>query len=275
MLLDVAIQKGIGLALVALFVALLTPLQMALYLSVFGQGHFLMAYLYLYKAGKVTLRGVILTAFFTAALFFVALKGGTFELFVGVVAILFMAHHAYDEFTLTGAPRIWSHWTEQAAAVLPALTIILDATFRTSLLPWGLAGTGALVLCLCILYLRGNYAPTTHSLYFGLLTVITVAVALFVPQPLASQKLIGGLIFFHYICWYVYYFYKLRSNVSRQEEYVRLTLLIHAVLFALLYLFLHAPWSAYILTFLFAPIYFYLWAAVHIAVSLGVAYRYR
>lgn len=272
---DVIVQKTAGIAFIICALVALSPLQTALLVSALGQGHFLLAYLYQWKAGKVSYRGAAFFAVAAICFFALALSGVRFEWFITLVAAFFFMHHVYDETTLTGLAQTRFRPLEQLLIIAPASALMADSAFGTNLFLWSLWLNAALVGALIILSARGKHDFDVLSAYFAIATLTIVGVGWALPDTRASQLVTSGIILFHYVCWYLFYYARLRQNPVRRTAYVRDVILVHAVVLPLFLAFIFDWRGAYWLSFIFAPVSFYVWAALHIGVSFSLALKAR
>jgi hypothetical protein len=265
---DVVIQKSIGIMAVLLFVLFFSPLQMALCISFFGQGHFITAYVYQWRAGKMTRWRLLLFFTLITSLFGAALTFARFEILITAIIGLFLMHHFHDEVTLSHASKASFRPFEQLLLIVPLMSTTIDATFSTHLITTALILLAVVCLALGIAFMRSLYRPDVLSFYFFALAVLVTSVVVTVPATLASPKLIGGFILYHYVCWYIYYWQRLRSNHTERLRYLQTIGTIHIVLSIVFVIYISSLPGVYVLTFLFAPAFFYIWAAVHILSSL-------
>jgi len=261
------IQKTLGIAAVAVAIAALAPGQMWIAFSVLGQGHFLGAYYYQWNAGKIRTRGVLLFAALAATAIALAIMTGDYLLFAFVASTLFLAHHFHDEITLFGKERSLARTLE----ILPPLlvfvvfasdriwgTVLIGVAFVFAGIIYALYGTG--------IFLR-RIRPDGLSVYF-LVIFCGLAILYAVYPTIAPEYLTGSVIIFHYICWYVHFYFKCAEAPERRRMYVMDMLAIHGIVFILFAIFLYSSLGSRALAFVFAPIFFYIWATLHIIFSI-------
>jgi hypothetical protein len=268
---EVVVQKGIAFGLVGLAIAFLSPFQIALLFSVLGQGHFLGAYYYQWKAGKVRARWVFVYALLTAALFALAIGTYRFEWFAIGAAVLFYLHHFQDEVTLWGKERSFLRSLEGLVPVIIYTGFTADALLGTSLS----APASIVALILFAVYVvlarARRYRPDELSVYCAIIAAALLLVKWVFMWPLPVENLIGSVILFHYVCWYIYFYYRFAKDTAKQVVYVKEMLAIHAVVFGCLALFLYTTWGSLWLEYIFLPLYFYIWAILHILFSVRLA----
>lgn len=260
------IQKALGAVVVALSVATLAPGQMWIAFSVFGQGHFLGAYYYQWKAGKVKPKGLLLFAALAAGAITLAILTGDYLLFAFVASTLFLVHHCIDEITLFGKERSIARTIEILPPLVVFITFAGDQLWGTSLTAYALAVAGTIyVIYVAGIAMRRVQADILSAYFFGIFCGLAALYALF--PSVAPEYLTGSVILFHYACWYVHYYFRFAGMPERRRAYVIDMLAIHGVVFSLFALFVYTTWGGISLSFVFAPIFFYIWATLHIIFS--------
>lgn len=264
---ELLIQKVLGVCIVALAITFFSPLQIALLFIIFGQGHFLGAYYYQWKAGKMTTRWLMLFCALVVVLFALAIMTRALDWFILATSILFFFHHFQDEVTLFGKNRSLFRSLEQLPPILfySAFVVVpfFGSTFALSLV--------ILAFTLLVLYVGaialGAYRPDALSAY--LLLIAGVLCALWLSGiAIPSKTLLGAIILFHYVCWYVHFYYRFASNPVRQKQYIWDMLSIHVVVFMAYGLFVYTAWGNMIFGYFFLPLYFFVWTIVHIVFSI-------
>lgn len=264
------VQKLWGIALVALAFFTLTPEQVSTLFIVFGQGHFLAAYLYQWKAGKIGGRWLLIYAVFAAVLFGLAIFTGSVEWFALVTSIIFFIHHFQDEASLFGKEHSVFRALEQAQPVLLYSALIVSPLLRETV-ALSLVVVSALLLSVyagAVIY--GLHKPDAMSAYLYLISGVLGALWMS-GVSIPMQLLMGAVILFHYMCWYVYYYYRFAKNPERQRAYVRDMLGVHAVVFAAYALFVYTAPGAMVFGYFFLPIFFFVWTLLHIGSSVRLS----
>jgi hypothetical protein len=263
------IQKVLGLVIVAGTIFFLNPLQIALAFSVLGQGHFLGAYYYQWKAGKMTARwlgvfALMAVVFFTGAVFLERL-----EFLALGASILFFIHHFQDEVTLFGKERSIFRTLEQLPPVLLYSALTADVLLGTALTTLAIYATAVVVALYLVAIIRRLHTPDILSSFLFLVTA-GLALVWFSQIAVAPQILIGSVILFHYVSWYVYFYFRFAPKPERQWAYLQDMVVINILALAAFAVWMTAPWAAG-LSYVFGPAFFYVWAILHILTSVRFA----
>lgn len=247
-------------------VVLFSPPNVVRLFIVLGQSHFLLAYLYQWRAGKMTtpylsLYVVLATVFFYTGIFFGF--SGWLVVFTGT---LFAAHFFIDEFRMAQLPFSIGRAGIGAAFIAPYLAILtnafigFNALFETFFIS---------VLFLCVgAALVSLQHPWTRTDFFMVIAAGSSFFLLSMPPP--PEYLLGFIILFHYIRWYFYYFFCLEHNLSRRRTYMQHVILINIAVFVLyfIYGFSFFRWNnTGFFEYFFDPNFFYLWTVLHIFFS--------
>lgn len=297
----ISIDKIISMALVALALIALQPLQIQEAIIVLGQGHFLACYYYQYKYGLID-RSYLVRYFGALLLLFGAyiLYPNLFIL-VTLASIYFVVHLSVDErFLWKDRPSL-----KRGLAFLPFLLIyaglIVDSIFvghvnldfwmaRVQNLPVSILGVWITPFCLVaggvalVAYLlwvwRQGLNVEIHDLYFLLAAAVLSLLYLGGYAP-SHYYLMGAIILFHYSSWYLHYWVKWQEDRPRRRRYLVDMLAINAVVFGLYAIYrlmpsnlvvdyiprqiypFKDPSQGNILAYLFSPGYFYLWTLMH------------
>jgi len=263
---EVVIQKVLSGVLVALALMTLDAREIAVCFAVLGQGHFLGAYYYQWKAGKMRGTWVLVYALLAASLIAIGLLTKV-EWFMLAAGILFFIHHFQDEVTLFGKTRSIPRTLEQLGPIFLYSALMSDALFATSLVLPVLALVAVLVLVSIALFLVKKYTPDALSAYLLTLTLGLAAIG-YSDVQIAPEKLFGSVVLFHYACWYIYFYFRFANNAERQRAYIIDMLAIHGIVFVSYALYLYTYWGNSTLTVVFAPVFFYIWAILHILFSI-------
>lgn len=267
---EIVIQKILALGLVALAVTALTPEQMLVCFIVFGQGHFLAAYYYQWRAGKISERGFSLYVAVALALFTAAYITQRIDIISFVTFFVFLLHHFQDEVLLFGKQRSLIRSFEQLGPVIMFTALTADALFMTSL---AVAACIAVVALTCVYALfswHKRYRPDALSAYLGLVTTGLMAIALF-GATIDMLIIVGALILNHYICWYVHFYFRFKKDRAKLKRYFRDMIIINAIVVAGFSAFLLIPDTHVLLLWIFVPLYFYIWTILHIASSVRIS----
>lgn len=259
-------EKGISLTLVSLAVFFLSPSNILMLFVVLGQAHFFIAYLYQYRAGKITKRYLFFFVLTLIASLTVLLYFNRLDLLVIAAGTIFALHFLQDELFLAGQKPSLLRTFEMAPVFLLYSGLLVSEVLRMEILTYATALAAIIVIIYgaCMAYLRK--LPDLLSAYFlGLTSLLFTIVVLDI--TVSIRVLIGALVLLHYSTWYIQYFYKVRSNPERLTSYVRSVLACNLLAISLYALFLTPlgkPW----LFVLFTPAYFYIWTLQHILFSI-------
>lgn len=268
MLRAILVQKLLAFGIVIPAVILLDAKEITVAFIVFGQGHFIAAYYYQWRAGKLTDHWLTFYVAGAAVLFAYAYMTQAFEIIAFVTMVIFLLHHFQDEVLLFGKERSLIRTLEQLGPVIMYTAIIADALFGS----YTALYAAYVVLALLVVYgacitVFKTYAPDVLSWYFTLITVALVYIAL-ANLRIDASALAGLLILNHYVCWYVHFYFRFENNPERLKGYIRDMLVINALVVATFLLFLYVPLSQPLLVWFFAPMYFYIWTILHIVSSV-------
>ena len=300
---SIPLEKFLSIALVAILLLLLPPLEIQEAIIVFGQGHFLACYYYQYKYGQID-RTYLIKYFIALALLF----GGyilypNLFILVTVASIYFVLHLSVDErFLWKDSPNL-----QRGLALLPFLILytglIFDSiyvghvTFKNAswwvpagkltvpilglwVTPYCLLAAGvALLVYFIYLWIKGARVET-HDIYF-LMGVAMMAALYITGHAPTHYYLMGSIILFHYSSWYVHYLVRWKDDRPRRNRYILNMLMINGLVFALYVFYRWAPHAltvefipreifpfkspthGSVLAYLFSPGYFYLWTLMH------------
>ncbi len=267
------LSSGVVLILSALFALLPVVLLsddwiLRLYI-VFGQAHFLLAYLYTKKAGKFN------RTYVAKFLFLLIVVGLTSFIiprndlyFITIAGLIFVFHYINDEFKLGALGSLRNKLLLTTAVALAFTSLFLVKMFSSSVGLVYVMGVGALFFAALFAremvvqkaITRQNAAP----LLFFLLN-IAAPVYLVFNENISVIQVLGFIILFHYIRWYIYYLQKFKG--AELAFYLRAVALcnIFVLLVALEYMF--AGYSGLLYVF-FDPNFFYGWTVIHVFLSV-------
>lgn len=269
-------EKLVAALITVGFVATLTWQKVVLLYIVLGQGHFLIAYLYQYKAGKMTKPYLAVAVTSLVAVTGLYLSFPNYRVLVAVTTVYFLVHMLLDELYLLRlpmelhrSPMHLGRLLEMTPILLLYSTRVIDSLFsrfsrgphtleEVSLtLSW--CSLGALVL----LGILGRYRPDWRSLYFlGWSAFLFWAVYTGWFHRVPTGKLTGFIIIYHYLAWYFHYFLQLKAGPKR-VTYLRRVVVLNAVVLGIF-----ALWGQQgVGRFLFQNDYFYIWTLLHLITS--------
>lgn len=270
--------KSVSLLLTALVVFALPWNQVVWVYVILGHGHFLVAYLYQYRAGKID-RGYLAryAAWALLLLGWCAWRPNLQHLLI-VTTLSFLIHLSIDEMYLIRYPLDLSHSPLHLGRALEFAPLILLYMGRVvdSIYP-GVALEGrssrglswSVVLCLValipygVLLVSRRYRPDGKSAYFFawafLLLLACIGYSVAALQPV---KFFALIVLYHYFSWYLHYFLSLSSATSRRDFLTRVGLS-NGFVFAVFWF-----GSGTVLeTVLFTEQAYYYWALLHILSS--------
>lgn len=271
----VFIEKAVSAGIVGTLVTLLPWRTVVTLFIVLGQGHFLMAYLYQARAGKLT-PAFLLRYLGWASLLLVAYWSHPFAPGLTALATIYFAlHQALDELYLTRrpmrlreSPMHLGRFLEMAPAIGIYSARVCDSMLGQgswpgfpTLLPAAI-GLSLLVGLVYLGLLTWGYRPDRLSCYLvgigGLLAGLAQSGWLHhIPAP----KLSGFVILFHYLNWYIHYFLQLPLE-ARRTYLIDVTLVNAAVFLAFFSWGKEGPGRWF-----FQEANFYLWTLLHLITS--------
>lgn len=267
----------LGIGLLTLFItAIFTSNNLLQIIILFGQAHFLSAYIYIYNAGKFTgtykskfwvllaLFGLIAVLIFESPHLFNYLIVGTF--------LLFVYHYFLDEMKMFQSDDLILKNFGSISVVSCFLIFFIEKLF--SLSAYYLFSLIFFVMLLASITLfriiqKRIWANESWCLLlFWFLNIVLPIIAIFLKIDLL--KVAGFIIVFHYLRWYLYYFDKFYSakNWKKLNEYLNIVFSVHLVVI-LSFILYNLEILNYIFILFFHPIYFYLWTSLHILLSLS------
>lgn len=272
----VLVEKLVAALLTGYLVATLHWTKVVLLYIVLGQGHFLIAYLYQFKAGKMN-RGYLTVAAGSLLLITgVYLRWPHYRALVAVTTIYFLVHMLLDELylmrfpmNLRESPMNFARALEMTPVFLLYSARVVEALF--SRFRWGSTTLGDLALYLSwaslaaylILLLRGRHRPDGQSAYFlswSALLLWAVHSGWLVRIP--TGKLTGFIIIYHYLAWYLHYFLNLPPGPKRSTYSFRV-LGINALVLTCFGVWGQKGPGRYF----FQNDYFYIWTLLHLITS--------
>lgn len=232
----------------------------------FGQGHFLLSYLYQWKGGKIGLRYSLsyvgVAAFLLALISMVPQP----EQWLPVVAgILFSVHLLGDELYIAGIERTRLVMVLMGAFIALYALVLISSAFMLTV--------PAMLVLLClapILYIA--YRRTIEEAWTFLEMIVMLGVAHFVYALFTEARskevfvIFAFTIIAHYVRWYLFYWSKLSERLELRAVYVRDVLVVHALLAALFLAYFIEGYKGP-MSVLFDPTLFYAWTIVHIIFS--------
>ena len=242
---------------------------------VLGQGHFLSAYLYQYKAGKVN-RNYILV-YLTSAIAIISLYwwNQKYNTLVCLTTIYFLAHMLWDELYLLRLPMELkkSPMCLGRSLEMAPIFLLYSARVTEALFPSYRRGNSLLELALklCLLVFCGYlvllifriHKVDWKSAYFvlwGSSLAWASYTGLFNQVP--TGKLTGFIIIYHYLAWYFHYFLNLTEKSRKRDFILRITGINAVVISGYLIWGQRGPGAVF-----FRNDNFYIWTLLHLISS--------
>lgn len=221
-----------------------------------GQAHFLMMYLYQFRAGRMkTPRYLFAIILSLCAASFYAISVGAIMPLLLLVTFFFSLHFAIDEFYLHDEQRSFGTIVTTVTFVFLytafALVVYFPSLYFLPLMAIALAVVGI------VFRLVSSKRPsrTEYYLWYIELMVVVLAVVFHVPEQVLSL-----IILLHYINWGTGYALKVRGT-AREGTYWVDTLITTGLSLGLFLVYSHFHTS--ILAYFFSLTYFYLWTLAH------------
>lgn len=251
--------------LVVTGVAFLVPSEWLIWVFVvFGQGHFLMSFLYQYKAGKMRFPHLLLVLLLLVCFVtYLALFGESALFAFLFIALLFPIHFAYDEFTLYGerlqTPHVVSVLLFSALAFCATLSVAFP---QYEYIRYALIMSTALLAFYAVLRVRtfGNGLSQAER-YVWLVGLCMFALSLF-GRP---EQVLSAIIILHGFNWLVAFAYRVRGSVVHAREFWRAFWVTHSFGLIGLVAFFHLPIPG--LKYFFALLYYDFWAISHVLLT--------
>jgi len=234
------------------------PIILAAYIAS-GQAHFLMAYLYLFRAGRMNIRYVVVAVLLVLLAVWYFMSGMSYLPLFLVAGTLFAAHFSYDEFTLHQEPMHRASWLLVTAFTLLFLLLVLAIVLPV--FPWILYGAPLLIGSYAFMRFRMHRVPSKAERYIWFVAIALVALAVF---GFAAQVL-GVIILLHVANWYVGYAARLSKRPAQLRRYYLEAFVSLALMIVLVVVFMRTGESMLAVFFGVAP--YYAWAFAHIVLS--------
>ncbi|MBN9416143.1 MAG: hypothetical protein J0I12_11935 [Candidatus Eremiobacteraeota bacterium] len=268
-------EKLLSLGLAAVLVAWLDWRSVIRLMIVLGQGHFLLAYFYQFRAGKIGPLYVLNYGFWACLILLVYWMHPFAAGLTAVATVYFAWHMAVDEFYLSELPlRLRSsplhlgRLLEMLPLMLVYAAAVVDAMLAhgvwrefPELMGPALQLTSLSLLAYVALIGFARYRPDGRSCYFLVAGgCLDVAAKLGWLQQVQAPKLSGFIILFHYFSWYLHYYLSLERG---RGVYLRQVALVNVLVLGLYGVF-GAEGLGWLL---FQEQNFYLWTLMHLISS--------
>ncbi|MBN8221242.1 MAG: hypothetical protein J0L53_09975 [Spirochaetes bacterium] len=240
-------------------------------MMILAQGHFLLSYLYQFRAGKMN-QGYARRYFpFAIVLFGACLFTPMERLIEGITGAYFVIHFFYDERYLLREKAEFSGWK----FTLPTIVLLsTEVIYRYAIafpvwlyiIIFALCATGmAWMVLRAILSAQGFSVRNVYFLgIFGVAALLTLSGKL-LPGPV-NLNAINFIILVHFGNWYLSYVLKLRTQRVLFRKFLLETIVVNGVMGGLMFLFVY-PTSLVFLSgltgLLYSRPYFHAWTILH------------
>lgn len=286
---EITVEKSASFLLVCFLMLILDWRSIIALFVVLGQGHFLLAYYYQFKAGKMDRAYLARYLVSSALLLIFWFSSFHHELLVLFTAVFFLQHALFDELYLLRdtkpeqeSPLNWGRLLEISPVFLLYTGMLVDGILSQPTSPQTLWLSARLppvvsVMALLSALLLGFYTlalwKKSHrldsvSLYFfvcGFLLMLVIGSGLTHGVPVV--KLMGFIILFHYFNWYGHYYHKLQSEQLAMRHYLGMTMVINLAIVGLYLLWTRGA-LGFLGTVFLSEDAFYLWTILHLVTSL-------
>ncbi len=235
-----------------------------------GQAHFVLAYLYQWRAGKMN-RGYLLLAaalVASAALYFF-LSAEALPLFFAV-SLFFSTHFAYDEVALHDEQYSLSRFTTIAGFVALFMALTIDMVYGAPHLV--LLVAGFVVLGALVRIVRRAPLPSRSEYYLWFLSLLVTLMTLGI-IPVAYGAITTFIIILHFFNWMIGYGVRVFPLPAVRKRYWNDTVII--IGFCTLAYGAFALWASPLFSLFFAVSSYYAWAIAHITLSFFLTLRER
>lgn len=248
---------------------------------VFGQGHFILMYLYQFRAGKIGARYIRSYIFFSALLLGFLLfypNAHMRDIFLLLSAIAFGLHFFFDELFMREITHSQVHTLFGFGFSIQYIAVSYTLVFGLPQVPWSAiavltAISWALALPLLCKRIFSHSFILSEIFLYGLLGFFSIA--LFVQIHISAGQILAFTVLFHYIRWYLFYASRLHSTEANTKlrKYIIDTVLINTLMLVgfIFYFFASIP----VLSILFSETYFYLWTILHVIFSLSFFHKIK
>jgi hypothetical protein len=256
------------LALIA--VVVLSAKNVFQFFIVLGQGHFLLAYVYQWRAGKIGSRYLSAYLSILAILIYATTIFREPQLWTFVVAgTIFAIHFFVDEVFINSLIITTQRYILGAAFVVMYGALLLRSAYEVDL-PLTIGVVAG--MCTIPMIVRSAASKKIEAIDMFFITSIGVlALMAFIPWAISLEAALGFIILFHYIRWYIHYLFRFQSSEDRTRftTYIRDVLVVNLVIVGLFFSYrIYADMP--VLEYLFEPTYFYIWTILHVLFSIRI-----
>lgn len=251
----------------------LSDVEILFLIIFFGQGHFLLAYIYANKNNKINKRFVkiFLALVFSLGSLCLFFKNSHFfyEITLFVTSTVFTFHYLNDEFKIAGM----EYFSNKIIVITPLVAsfgvFFLFKIFSIDAQKYLFLILSFLFFLTPILYysfkrISSNVQALNFFLIFYIINFLLPIYFLFFTKVSASQVL-GFIIIFHYLRWYLFYFFKLEGGEF--DFYIDVVIWVNIFVLFTFIQYILAPTSGFLYLF-YSPLFFYAWSIVHIVLFI-------
>lgn len=268
-----------SLFLALLLIMALTPETVLTTFIVLGHGHFALAYMYQWRAGKVglwySIRMLVVAAVLLLGLVYIPDPASWGLVVAGA---LFAAHFFVDEYFIGRDTQTFDSYLLGAGFTALYTALLVKNTYSVQ---WPLVTILiALVLCAPAIYKLYKTPSREPVLSFMLSGTVVFLIFFLVPMEISTEKVAGFIILMHFIRWYLFagvtnYYH---NDPHRFSRYI---IDVVSVNLLFVFLFFTLPVMATIglegighaeatFNYLFSSEYFYMWTILHIVSSVRI-----
>ena len=233
-----------------------------------GQAHFIISYLYQWKAGKLSIARLatyVLVSIFLLGFLWLMPYAHSIRYISFVAGFLFAIHFLFDSVKINNL-----NWTRPLSALLFSNFIIYIALLFHAIFNLTLAYPSAIVSLIVIslgfLFSTQNDLRPSGGLVTLGIAFVGLLLLLFEGQSIPAEYIFGATVLAHYFQWYIYYFVKLQRR--RFWMYLFDAVILNALCILLWIVYIKTGYQ--LLQFMFLPTYFYGWTILHILFSVRI-----
>lgn len=232
---------------------------------IFGQGHFILAYLYMFKAGKITFQKLLWFLGGFLLLILLYLYVFDFQTLLVFTASYFVLHFAQDSYFITGENIPIQRLLH---VTLPFMFIGLSRIAEYAGFHDFAVG---LIYCfpVSVLYLAFIWKKLQFMDYVFTALAILVYCSILFKIEWVYTHFLASIFLSHYIMWYFYFFKK--KDAAFLKGFVLNFLIVHILLLALFFYYYNYDRTFLIAKFTFKDDFFYLWTLMHFIVTFRLA----
>ena len=256
-------EKAFSLLFACTLLLLLEPMVFLTVGIILGQGHFIIAYIYKVRSGRLSLWGFLVWLLVTIFMLTVFSAPDMHVLLSLIMTLYLVTHGVLDDRFLGNPEKTRLIGLEIVILLSLYYAMVIDMVYP-SLPIRGLviAGAGLGLIPYFLLLRRSPDGLDVFSGFFLmqiLLLMITMQLG-FLPV-LFLFNVTAAL--YHYCVWYVASHRKTKNNPKTRQELIGWIGSIHIILVGLFALFTNTPWGTETLFFIFDEQYFLIWAFLH------------